>query len=205
MPADPSANDALPSVEEAPDTAGGSPTFDQGEPPPVAEGAASDADLDNLISQLTSADPEERFGAMDSIAKIGSSAVPRLIECLESPDAELRLTAVLALGSMKTNALEAVPSLTKCLGDEEAGVRANAAGVLGLFGVEGRSALPSLIKCFSDPKAVVRRNAVAAVAEMGPDAQSAVSGLTALKDDPHEGVRKAAEEALAKLSGAGEE
>jgi len=74
--------------------------------------------------------------------------LPRLIELLSDPAAEVRANVAQTLGSFREKA--AIPELTRLLSDPDGEVRRNAADALGVL--RAKEAVPELIKLLSDPQ-----------------------------------------------------
>ena len=89
--------------------------------------------------------------AADSLARIGESAAPALIEGLADPNPEVRAQSARALARMGPKAHSAVPALIIALDDEDVHVRLNAARALGQIGAEAEEAVPALMRAMKDP------------------------------------------------------
>jgi HEAT repeat protein len=142
------------------------------------------------------------------IAMIGESAVPCLVEALQSDDRRVRLCAVSALGAFhssaavlalaarlddpdlefrgkaiwalrETGSSEAVPALRQVLPGSEGRVRSLLVDSLGKCG--GKSVVPDLIQLARDPDREVRHAAVCSLEEIG-DAASVPTLIEALAD-----------------------
>jgi hypothetical protein len=74
--------------------------------------------LDAIISCLKDQDPVVRLEAELVFRRIGSAAIPYLLEALEQENVELRRAAISALGSIGPAAHPAVPALRIALDDE---------------------------------------------------------------------------------------
>jgi len=94
----------------------------------------------------------EQDAARDALGRIGTAAVPALIEALRNLDPSVRLKAVEVLGRMGDDAAAAVPDLIKLLDDPDADVRKAATRTLGRIGPAAKSAVPALMqKLFESP------------------------------------------------------
>jgi HEAT repeat protein len=148
------------------------------------------------IEQLTDSDFRVRHETADALANLGASAVPSLIEALESGDREVRWRAAEILGRIDREAAAAVPALTKALQDEDAYVRRIAAYALGKVGRDASFAVPILIAQLNDSDINLRATAAYALGKIGPNATAAVPNLVARLGDDAPEVRRTAAYAL---------
>jgi HEAT repeat protein len=88
----------------------------------------------------------EQDAASDALGRIGSAAVPSLIETLNSPDPAVRQKAIEVLGRMGSAAEPAVPDLIRLLDDTDPEVRKAAARTLGRIGPNAEAAVPALMR-----------------------------------------------------------
>jgi len=93
----------------------------------------------------------EQEAAADALGRIGSAAVPTLIDALHSPDRAVRIKAIEVLGRMGSDAKDAVPQLVKLLDDPDEAVRKSASRTLGRIGPLADSAVPSLVRTLFQP------------------------------------------------------
>ncbi len=106
--------------------------------------------LDPLMLQLRS--DEFKDDAVNALVELGEPGVPRLIAALRDKDENVRKSAVLALGRIKSS--EAIAPLIEMLGDQDWFTRLTAAAALESIGDErGREAIKPLLK---DPDMVVK-------------------------------------------------
>ncbi|UCD93469.1 MAG: HEAT repeat domain-containing protein [Candidatus Zixiibacteriota bacterium] len=195
------------------------------EPPPSSE---TDRKVDSLFVIASSG--ELRFRdmvepAIDSIAAMGKSAVPRLIEKYDTKDARERLTINNILVKIGK---DAVPLLLKSLDDENAEkvsricytlgdikdssavdelmrvafhtdwrVRSSSCGALGKIG-DGKAGA-TVVKSLADTVETVRKSA--AVASGRLSAEDAIPVLVHMLGDSFYGARMCASEALIKFGG----
>lgn len=152
-----------------------------------------------LIEKLTDNDFRVRHDAADAIAKIGSPAVPALIEALKSENKQVRWRAASALGEIGAEASSAVPALTAALQDEDEYIRRIAAYALGKIGLEAASAVPDLIAALQDTDRNLRLVAAYALGKIGPEASSAVPNLITALQDTNAEVRLNAATALGRI------
>jgi HEAT repeat protein len=106
--------------------------------------------LDPLMLQLRN--DEFKDDAIDALVELGVPAVPRLIAALRDKDENVRKSAVLALGRIRSG--EAIAPLIEMLGNQDWFTRLTAAAALESIGDErGREAIKPLLK---DPDMVVK-------------------------------------------------
>ena len=94
--------------------------------------------------------------------------IPRVIEALGDPDADVRLAAANYLGwrwsGKRSPAL--IPALGRALADSDARVRQRSATTLGRFGIDAEAALPALRASADDPEKEVREEVAKAIAAL---------------------------------------
>ncbi len=120
-----------------------------------ADALARDRKVRELLQALGSSDPEIQRRAVASFEALGPSALPGLLQALESPDPQIRWGSLLALSKLR--APSAVPPVIKRLKDADRRVRITAADVLAEF--EDPRAVPDLIAALSDADEAVGRQA----------------------------------------------
>ncbi|MBW4547766.1 MAG: HEAT repeat domain-containing protein [Symplocastrum torsivum CPER-KK1] len=152
-----------------------------------------------LIEKLTDNDFRVRHDAADAIAKIGSPAVPALIEALKSEKKQVRWRAASALGEIGAEASSAVPALTTALQDEDEYIRRISAYALGKIGLEAALAVPDLIAALQDTDRNLRLVAAYALGKIGAEASSAVPNLITALQDTNAEVRLNAATALGRI------
>ncbi len=125
--------------------------------------AAQDDSVAELAKALKSPQTEARVDACQKLSVLGAaaeSAVPELIEALQSPDnAPLRCSAAIALGAIGAGAKDAVPALIEALKTDDARLRAYVAHSLGAIGPEAVGAAVPLMELITDKDPAVRREA----------------------------------------------
>ena len=84
--------------------------------------------------------------AADALARIGTQAVPALVEALHDPKPRVRELAALALARMGPEAETSVPELIMALQDSDLEVQRSAARALGQIGPEANQAIPALLE-----------------------------------------------------------
>ncbi len=157
-----------------------------------------------LIEKLTDNDFRVRHDAADAIVKIGSPAVPFLIEALKAENKQVRWRAASALGEIGAEASSAVPALIAALQDEDEYIRRIAAYALGKIGPEASAAVPDLITALQHPDRSFRLVATNALGKIGPEASAAVPDLIAALQDADAEVRLNAASALGRIGTAPE-
>ena len=85
--------------------------------------------LIRLVTRGTVAEVAER--AAEALGRLGSVAVPAVIEMLHDADPEVRAKALGILGQMDAKAAVPISELVRCLRDRDADVRKAAAAALG--------------------------------------------------------------------------
>ncbi len=124
--------------------------------------------LEKIIAALMGAADDEsafvRADAVRTLARIAGKTkieIPRVIEALGDPDADVRLAAAVSLGwrgfSKRSPAL--VPALGRALADPDPQVRRCSAASLGNLGLDAEAALPALRALANDPETEVREQA----------------------------------------------
>lgn len=188
---------------------------------------SAENDLPALIAALGDKDEVIRLNAAYELGKIGTPAVPALIEtwrkASKDPEDESSQHATFALSGIggwsspqlswlqthATYALSAiggpaVPALVEALVSDNESIRANAAYALGDIGDAAQDAVPALTQALRDESTWVRRHATEALGLIGQPAQNTVSALIDLLCDEHYWIRDNAARALARLGPAAE-
>ena len=131
----------------------------------------------------------------ETLANIGSAAVPQLIEVLSDTD---KSAAVPQLIEVLSDI--AVPQLIiETLSDTDKSVHYHAASALGRIGPEARDAVFLLIGMLDDDRENIREVAVTALGRIGPEARDAVFLLIGMLDDDREDIREIAVTALGRI------
>jgi HEAT repeat protein len=146
-----------------------------------------------LRRALKDEDWQVRQAAAEALGKIGSPAVPALLEALKDGNWRARKAAAEALG--KIGDRQALPALLEALKDRDEDVLRVAAEALGKIG--DPQAVPALMEALKDRDGDVRRAAAGALGSIG-DRQILPALLNALKDEKW-WVREAVAEALGKI------
>lgn len=130
--------------------------------------------LGPLVAALDDADSDVRDGALESLAGMGETALPELVEWLYSGTLNGREAAARALGIIATPA--ALEGLSGALHDESAWVRAATVEALERCGAD---AVPALAGALKDGDNDVRRAAQAALTRIDtPEARAALARHT---------------------------
>ncbi|HVO13271.1 MAG TPA: HEAT repeat domain-containing protein [Vicinamibacteria bacterium] len=155
-------------------------------------------DVDRLMADLRSDDPQRSGAARLELIRLGEPAVPALSRLLRSGSASERIAAANALWAMGPRARGAVADLALALGDPDATLRLSVAMALQNLGAAAAPAVPALVRALEDRDPAVRQAAVRAIAAVGPGASAALPALTrALK----RGSWPEAEEAVRRIRG----
>ena len=107
------------------------------------------------------------------------------IDALNSPDRDVRISAIAAMGAMGTEAGESVPALAKIMiEDSDKLVRNEAALALSKMAPASAAAVPALAQALEDKESLIRINACFALLRLKTEARSALPALIrALKDE----------------------
>jgi HEAT repeat protein len=129
------------------------------------------ADLQSLITNLTSGDDRIAENSVEPIAALGESALPALFELIDSPDPEKRWWGLRALAVIPHP--EVPPRLQEALHDPDLAVRQCA--VLGLGQQPSAESIPDLIILLDDQDRLLARLAGDALIAVGEQAVPALS------------------------------
>jgi HEAT repeat protein len=128
--------------------------------------------VETIIAALMDAADDEsasvRAAAVQTLARIAGATkteIPRVIEALGDPDAQVRLAAACFLGwrGAYKRSPTLVPALGLALADPDAQVREWSARSLGYLGLDAEAALPALRAVGKDPQIGVREQAAQAI------------------------------------------
>ena len=134
--------------------------------------------------------------ARESLSKIGSAAVPAVLELLKDPDRNQRSSAVWILSMMGSEAKAAVPVLVETLQDKDLRLREDVAVCLGEIGPQAESAVPALRLALRDNSNRVRVCAARALTKIDPGNRDGVVTLIKELPDEESGAGSWAEYAL---------
>jgi HEAT repeat protein len=123
-------------------------------------------------------------------------AIPRLIECFDRDNEELRLTAAMTLGTIGAKAVEPVRERLK---DGNAKVRFCAVESLAFIGPDAAPASDDLLACLKDDDEQVRRKAAYALGRVGVTSDKTILGLLGALSDSSPEVVAAAQESLKQM------
>ena len=151
-----------------------------------------------LMSALLDIDHDVRHHAAGVVGRrVGSDAVPQVIDLLSHKSTGIRLTALEALRRMRAGAEASAPALGGALSDPDEGVRRVAMETLVALGPGARGAAAPLTAALLDPDRRMRSLAASALGNLDSEtAARAVPGLTAALDDEDRGVRVQAARSL---------
>ena len=146
--------------------------------PPVTEAVPV------LIALIDARNETTRRGAISALGRMGPasiSAVPRLVECLQShQDADTREKAAEALGQIGPAAAgSAVPALSKAAGNDQwPKVRRASLSALGEMGPAAREAIPVLRAALRDPDNWISLDARNALFRVDPSSREKVAAIS---------------------------
>ena len=146
--------------------------------PPVTEAVPV------LIALIDARNETTQRGAISALGRMGPasiSAVPRLVECLQShQDADTREKAAEALGQIGPAAAgSAVPALIKAAGDDKwPKVRRASLSALGEMGPAAREAIPVLRAALRDPDSWISLDARNALFRVDPSSREKVAAIS---------------------------
>ena len=136
-----------------------------------ATGEMTTADLQSLITNLTSGDDQIAENSVEPIAALGESALPALFELIGSPDPEKRWWGLRALAVIRHP--EVTLRLQEALHDPDLAVRQCA--VLGLGQQPSAESIPDLIILLDDQDRLLARLAGDALIAVGEQVVPALS------------------------------
>ena len=132
--------------------------------------------LSRWIAFLSDPAPELRLAAARALAHKGKSAVPLVIDALNSTEVQVRSQAADILADIGPNAARAVPRLISLLKkDTDGHVRAAAAHALGKMRSAGAPAIPALREALKDTDR-----------DVAARSQEALTAITVTTGGPHE-------------------
>ena len=139
--------------------------------------------------------------ATEALVKIGSDAVPKLIEALHyeilhGTNVTKRRGIIKVLGNIGNN--DAVPCLLEALHDQNRSVRWDTAQALGEIG--DATAVPGLLEALHDQEHIMRYSTATALGQIGDT--TAVPALIEALHDQNRSVRRSAAEALGQIGDA---
>lgn len=166
-------------------------------------------ELRSLSGKLRDANPSTRQTAADRLGKIGTPAVPVLLEALKDKNPDVRAAACSALMKAQPDPGTAINALVKLLKDDNPKVRRAAAWELGLanitFGLEEdadetKETVEALRSVLGDKDRDVRITAVGALASLGRKAAAAGDDLVEVLHERDPRIRVAAARTLLRIN-----
>jgi HEAT repeat protein len=151
-----------------------------------------------LVQLLNDKDPEIEANAVDAIASLGESVVPRVIIGLQRP--ELREPAVRVLRKLGPKAAGAVDALIKASAGADAKFRTEIQLTLGAIGPAAAPATDLLVKSLASEDAGERESALYALRQIGHKAAAATRPLLQKMQADESFDSKAAAWALARIA-----
>lgn len=161
----------------------------------ACEALAISSKIATLIDELKDA---KRCGlACKALVKIGSPAIPALIETLKNRNTYIRASAALVLQKIGNQAvpalIEALEYKTTEVCAHAVSVRMHAARTLGIIGHAKNEVILALVHALKDKNSIVRCHVCDAIAALGPSANDAISALIyTIENDANLGVRRKA-------------
>lgn len=148
--------------------------------------------LDEIRTLLNTADDLTKQNAADTLARLGTAALPDLTRLAREENPEVQAAAILAIGQLKSK--DALPDLLLLWKDKNPEIRRTVATAFG--SIRDISTIPYLIGGFLDKSGAVRSESVSALACFGSLALREVLEAT---ESSEPGTRAGALETLAKL------
>lgn len=154
----------------------------------------NDKEIEKLINELESEDPDKSQKAADSLVELGKMGIPKLAESLKQAGIGLKGQIIFILGRIKDK--EAVPILMETLKDDNAYLRRNSAEALGK--IKDNASLPPLAISLFDDDSGVRERSAWALGELA-STKAVENLLDRLRDEKQERVKTTVVQSLAKL------
>ena len=144
-----------------------------------------------LVSLLNDPNPEKHANAIEAIASLGESVVPKVTNALKNP--QLRGPAIQVLTKLGPKAAGAVQPLIEAAKGADPKTRTDIQFALAAIGPAGAPATDMLVESLADKDAGVRESALLALRKIGPGAKGAVQRLTRRMqaDDSFEAIASA--------------
>jgi HEAT repeat protein len=154
----------------------------------------------DLVLGLKAADAGERIKAIKALSKLGTEAVPHLIDAMKDPEGEVSKAGVIGLRALKVDADDFVKAVKPFVNDKAMKVRVGVAAAI-LRG--GANAVPILDELLRDESIEVRMQALQSAQGLASKYPTAVTALLpaltrVLKVDDSTAVRYAALQPLSK-------
>jgi len=145
-------------------------------------------EVDSLVADLASDDPDVSLAAYRKLPRYGERAVPSLIEFLAKPDPDrpgesVRGRIYVLLGKIGSPTELVLPALLSGLRDDSSRARQKAARAFGLVGAPAAVCIPALEEALQDSVRWVRLAAATSLGEMGSAGAAAANSLVDLLGD----------------------
>jgi hypothetical protein len=116
--------------------------------------------------------------------KVSEQSLAAILKLIKSPERDVRLQVLLALGAMGPKAKAGLPEVLGCLDDQEPAVVAAACAVLPRLGDTGNRIIQALVGVTQRHEQALVWAACSALAEIGPhpDVQAALLAVTQRKE-----------------------
>jgi HEAT repeat protein len=151
-----------------------------------------------LMKVANDPDPDVSANAVDAVASLGESVVPRATEALKKP--EMRDFAVRVLTRLGPKARGAVNALVESMDDKDPHFRTEVQFALAAIGPGAAPATDKLAANIASDDAAVRESALFALRSIGPAAVSAREALVKLMEADDSFASLASAWALAKIA-----
>ena len=138
------------------------------------------------------------FSLLEPLPKLGSAAVPLLLEFLTEEEAEWKCWSARSLAKIGAEAKDAVSALTKLLSHANPDVRLDAASALWRI-QKDPAVVPVLAALLQEKARYLAEPAAEILGEMGTSARSAIPALERARSHEIDAVRLAAEVTLARI------
>lgn len=131
------------------------------------EFAKTDSEVRAMLWKSGSSSVERNL-AIESWARMGTSAVPTLEAGLEVPDPVIRRSSATALALMGAEARDAAPALRQLLQDPDDDVRHAGVAALLAIGADLQRSIPDFVRLVREPHVPVRNAATKCLTATGP-------------------------------------
>lgn len=152
------------------------------------------------MKQIDHAALIDSIRAVIRLGEIGESAVPALVEKLQSEKPSVRYWAAIGLARMGEAAEPAHEALVAALEDSSAGVRIAAARALGLTG-RVEAGRPVLIEELENENLIAGMYAALALEDLGEDTEAVRAAFEKTAEGPYEFTRRVANRVLGEMGG----
>ncbi|NJL63238.1 MAG: HEAT repeat domain-containing protein [Methylacidiphilales bacterium] len=150
---------------------------------PSTQIQCSEVEIKNYIQKLSNSEPS----IYNALVACKNKAVPELIKALKSPNQQIRIMAITALGEIGSP--DAILPLSDLLQKQTRwDIRVSVIFALSNFGKQG---VPRLVTALKDKDWYIRYQAANALNEIGFDAKDAIPALNSAVKDENINVRSA--------------